>query len=222
VCNASFPKKKNDYHHLCKIHSYYRLHPPPPSASSSPSSSSSLPIEETPKIDLESILSPLKPFIVNRQKKKRNDYNNYHHYENDFFTHLFNNYINDPSSPINLKIASEYYKINYSTLKSKYQLWKRNNQGKIGTMDRRGGKRKLSDDNELTIKNQLYQRIDDNQKTQNGHLVDFIMNLYPDFHPSIGFLARLKKNLMFLLDLLLLLKNKKYYQMKRKKMNVIY
>ena len=105
--------------------------PPPPS-------SPSLPIGESPKLDLDSILSPLNPFIVHSERKRRNNYNNYYQYENEFFSHLFNVFINNPSSPINLKTASEYYKINYSTLKSKYQLWKEENQEKIGTMDRRG------------------------------------------------------------------------------------
>jgi hypothetical protein len=184
--------KKGDRHYLCSEHKKMRSHkrarlPSHSSISSSFSSSSST------KIDLDSILSPLNPFIVDGTPKKRFNYNYYHQYQNEFFSHLFNDFINDSSSPITLKIASDYYKINYSTLKSKYQLWMKNNQEKIGTMDRRGGKRKLNDDDEKTIKEQLYQRMDDNEKTQNGHLVDFIMNLSPDFHPSIGFLARLKK-----------------------------
>jgi hypothetical protein len=194
-CPDSFPKGKKYFNGL-RCWSCYRKKnnpsPPSPPLSSSSSSSSS---QENQELDLDLIFSPLNPFIVDEKKKKRDNYNNYHQYENEFFSVLFRNFINNIISPITLKTASEYFKINYSTLKSKYQLWKENELGisLIGTMDRRGGKRKLSDDDESLIKTQLFKRMDENEKTQNGHLVDFIMNLHPNFYPSIGFLARLKK-----------------------------
>jgi len=60
-------------------------------------------------------------------------------------------------------------------------------------MDRRGTKRKLSSENESLIERQVTARMDSNEKTQNRHLVDFIMNIDPHWHPSIGYLNRLKK-----------------------------
>jgi hypothetical protein len=125
--------------------------------------------------------------------KQRNNYNHYDAYSNEYFSRLFHGYIH--TGLIMQQEAAAYLKIPASTLSSKYCTWLAEGRQSAGTMDRRGGKRKLSIEDEATVGQQLHARIDAGQVSQNGHLVDFIMNLQPEYEPSIGFLSRLKKRL---------------------------
>lgn len=159
--------------------------------SSFSSSTSSDAMEEEKATDLNELFAPLLDHTVNGEIKKRNNYNYYSEYTNEFFSRLFHDYL-DPGT-VSQQDAAEFFHIPPSTLSSKYNAWLNGGKGIIGIRDGRGRKRKLNNDDESLINEQVYERMDSNEKMQNGHLVDFIMNLYPSFHPSDGFLARYKK-----------------------------
>lgn len=153
------------------------------------SSSASTITPVQPSVDV--ILAPLLTHSSYGYPKPRRNYNYYSEYPNDFFLRLFRDYIH--TGLVYQKDAAEFLNICPSTLSSKYNVWLNNDKGLAGTSDRRGRKRKISDDDEKMIKQQIIKRMQNNDITQNGHLVDFIMNLVPNFYPSIGYLSRFKK-----------------------------
>jgi hypothetical protein len=113
--------------------------------------------------------------------KQRNNYNYYSAYPNEFFARLFHDYLH--TGRITQHAAGDYLRIPPSTLSSKYTAWVVGGMGTAGTRDGRGAKRKMSTEDEATVISQLHTRMDEGSVTQNGHLVDFIMTLYPDWHP---------------------------------------
>lgn len=88
---------------------------------------------------------------------KRKNCNYYSEYSSKFFTVLFTDFL-EPGR-VFLTAAAKFLSIPPSTLHSKFQLWKANGRGDVGTTDRRGKKRNLSDAEANIVKAAVQDRI---------------------------------------------------------------